>query len=108
MCARFFIYRAVLGRVTHLVIEGKRTRHIPDWLKDHGIRQPLAAVLSGADLKALLECTPPVAMYRMQNALEAAILEEISRITSGKRSALESFENARELRAALAGESAGA
>jgi hypothetical protein len=43
---KFFVYRAFLGRLAHLLIEGKRSGHFTDWRKDSGVLQIVANVLS--------------------------------------------------------------
>lgn len=98
---RFFIYRAFLGRLAHLVTEGKRTGHIPDWRQDSGVQQLLGHVVQEPELSELLKSTSPASISQALNVLEGLLLEEISRITSGQRSALESFENAKALRSAM-------
>lgn len=98
---RFFIYRAFLGRLAHLVVQGKRTGHIPDWTQDSGVQQLLGYVVQQVELAELLKATAPVSINRALNALEGLLLEEISQITSGERSALDSFENAKALHSAM-------
>lgn len=104
---RFFIYRAFLGRLAHLITEGKRTGHILDWRQDSGVRQLLGHIVQQPDLSELLKSTSPVSINWALNALEGLLLEEISRITSGQHSALESFENAKALRSAMSNTLAG-
>ena len=99
---RFFIYRAFLARLAYLVVEGKRTGHIPDWRQDSGVQQLLGHVIQQSKLGELLKSTPAVlSINQALNALEGLLLEEISRITSGQRSAFESFENAKALHSAM-------
>lgn len=101
---QFFIYRAFLGRLAHLVVEGKRHRHIPDWREDDGVSQLLGHVLPEQTVVSLLGSKKdPSAVNKATNMLESLILREISLITSGRRSSLESFENAKKLREALLG-----
>jgi hypothetical protein len=95
---KFFIYRAFLGRIAHLTIQGKRSGHFIDWTSDDGVRQIVSHVLSARTVQAILDGpTASVGIRRLSDELERSILEEISLILSGKRSAVESFENAREL-----------
>jgi hypothetical protein len=102
---RFFIYRAFLGRLAHLIVDGKRKGHIPDWRDDSGVGQLLGHVLQKKALEQLLQSKKdPTAINRALNSLESLILEEMSLITSGQRSSLASFENARQLRDALSSE----
>lgn len=102
---RFFIYRAFLARLAYLIVSGKNRRHIKDWREDGGVRQQLGHVLSKDALESLLSTASDVnSIHRAVNMVEALLLEEISLITSGRRSSFESFENARELRAAMSAE----
>jgi hypothetical protein len=97
---KFFIYRAFLGRLAYLVIQGKRTGHFDDWRNDKGIRQILSTVLPEKLMQGLLNgngAEGATAVRRAADELERSVLEEISLILSGKRSATDSFENAREL-----------
>jgi hypothetical protein len=100
----FFIYRAFLARLAHLIVEGKRRQHISDWRDDGGVRQLLSHVIPKDTLEALLNSKhEPIAINRAIDMLESLLLKEVSLITSGRRSSFESFENAKELQAALAG-----
>lgn len=104
---RFFVYRAFLGRLAVLIIEGKRNGHIPDWRQDNGVRQLLSAVgPPELSLEVLESGFSMTAINRAVNLLESSILEEASLIASGQRSAIESYENARQMREALSNEKA--
>jgi hypothetical protein len=95
---RFFIYRAFLGRLGFIICRGKERRHIEDWRQDDGIRQLLSDVLPADTIEGLFGKKQDVAaLNRAFGQLEALILEEISLILAGRRSAFESFENAKEL-----------
>ncbi len=95
---KFFIYRAFLGRIAQLTIQGKRSRHFIDWTSDDGVRQIVSQVLSAGTVQAILDApTASLRIRRLSDELERSMLEEISLILSGKRSAVESFENARDL-----------
>lgn len=99
---RFFIYRAFVGRLGYLISRGKERRHIADWRDDKGIRQILAGALPQNTITALLDKQKFSSIYEVFSQLEAAILQEISLILSGRRSASDSFENAKELHQAVA------
>jgi hypothetical protein len=104
---RFFVYRAFLGRLTHLILDGKRRKHIQDWRADQGVHQILGHVISDNVRKRILVQEPAVTAVNVAvNTLEELILEEISLIMSGRRSSDESFQNAQKLRDALASLSA--
>jgi hypothetical protein len=103
---RFFIYRAFLARLAYLIVSGKKRRHIQDWRSDGGVRQQLGHVLSKDTVESLLRSADdPNSINRAINMLESLLLEEMSLITSGRRSSFESFENAKDLRAAMSAES---
>ena len=99
---RFFIYRAFFGRLAFLINDGKRRDHIQNWKEDSGVRQLLSPAISSEMLSSVLETKNPTTIRIAINALEAPMLEEISLIVSGRRSAFESFKNAKDLQASLA------
>lgn len=102
---RFFLYRAFLGRLAYLLVNGRMVRAIPDWRSDHAVRQYLRHALGQEAANDLVGSkSKPMGIYNALNALEALLLSEISQIVSGHRSSAESFENARELHKALADE----
>ncbi len=95
---KFFIYRAFLGRIAHLTIQGKRSGHFIDWTSDDGVRQLISNVLPAAIIQSALDGpSASLGIRRLADRLEWSILEEMSLILSGKRSASESFENAKRL-----------
>lgn len=95
---RFFIYRAFIGRIGYLVCRGRERRHIDDWREDRGVKQILAGLIPSATSQELFGAKQDVmAMTRTVQHLESLILQEISTTLSGQRSALESFENGKEL-----------
>ena len=101
---QFFIYRAFLGRLAIVLSDGVRKGRLEDWRKDDGIRQIISNLLPSETVVSLLEKSPFIAaISRTVNALETLLLKEISLIVSGRRSSFESFENAKELRAAMDG-----
>jgi hypothetical protein len=99
---RFFIYRAFVGRLGYLISRGKENRHIADWRDDKGIRQILAGALPQSTINSLLDKQRFSSIYTVFSQLEATILEEVSLVLSGRRSASDSFENAKELHQAVA------
>lgn len=95
---KFFIYRAFLGRIAHLTIQGKRSGHFIDWTSDEGVRQIISNVLPMETVQSALNGpSASLGIRRLADRLEWSILEEVSLILSGKRSAVESFENAKQL-----------
>jgi hypothetical protein len=98
---RFFIYRAFVGRLGYLITRGKERRHIGDWREDKGIRQILSGALPESTINTLLNNQNVASIYMVFSQLEAAILEEVSLVLSGRRSASDSFENAKELHQAV-------
>jgi len=95
---KFFIYRAFLGRLAHLIIQGKREGKFGDWRSDDLIRQILSNGTKTDIPQGLAQANAgTTGVRRAVGELEHSILEETSLILSGKRSAIESFENARDL-----------
>jgi len=95
---KFFIYRAFLGRLAYLTIRGKRSGHFIDWTSDDGVRQIISNVLPAETVQSALKGpAASLGVRRLADQLEWSILEEMSLILSGKRSAAESFENAKQL-----------
>ena len=92
---RFFIYRAFVGRLGFIITRGKEKGRIEDWRTDDGVRQILAGILPSGTFDSLTKNFG--AIYPLFAQLEAIILEEISLIVSGRRSASESFESAKDL-----------
>lgn len=97
---RFFIYRAFVGRLAVLITQIKDGRSIDDWRKDPGVQQHLSSILTKEEWASLKQASPFDVHYAL-NLLEAKLLEEISYVLSGRRSSLESFENAQDLRQML-------
>jgi hypothetical protein len=98
---RFFLYRAFVGRLGYLITRGKERRHIGDWREDKGIRQILSGALPESTIKTLLNKESVASIYMVFGQLESTILEEVSLVLSGRRSASDSFENAKELHQAV-------
>jgi hypothetical protein len=96
---RFFIYRAFVGRLVFIITKGKEKGHIEDWRKDNGVRQILAGILPSGTFDSLTKNFGSI--YPLFGQLESIILEEISLIVSGRRSASESFDSAKELHEAV-------
>jgi len=95
---KFFIYRAFLGRIANLAIDGKRSGHFIDWTSDEGVRHIISNVLPLKTVQSTLNGpSASLGIRRLADQLERSILEEVSLILSGKRSAVESFENAKQL-----------
>lgn len=90
-----------MGRLGYLVTRGKERRHIADWREDNGIRQILSGALPQSTVKAVLNNQNVASIYTVFGQLEATILEEVSLVLSGRRSASDSFENAKELQQAV-------
>jgi hypothetical protein len=101
--SRISIYQSFLGRLAVLIVMGKRKGHIQNWAEDKGIRQLLSVVLPEKTVDIMLGKTGTFPALRWAIAsLESLILEETSLILSGRRSAIESFENAKDLQRSIA------
>jgi hypothetical protein len=96
---RFYVYRAFVGRLGYIVTRGKERRHIEDWRTEKGVRQILSGILPSGTLDSQMKYVGSI--YTVFGQLESVILEEISLIVSGRRSASESFESAKELHEAV-------
>ena len=92
----FYIYRAFLGRISLMLVDGQREGEIKDWRKDHGVHSLLKYVLSSEQLTAVT-VESPIAMHKAVTLLEAMLLEEVSLIISGDRASKETFEHAKRL-----------
>ncbi|MBW2634915.1 MAG: hypothetical protein JRE14_12475 [Deltaproteobacteria bacterium] len=92
----FFIYRAFLGRISLILVEGLKEGEIEDWRKDHGVHSLLKNILSDEQLKAVT-VESPIAMQNAINLLEAMLLEEFSLIISGQKASKDTFEHAKKL-----------
>lgn len=101
---QFFIYRAFLGRLAFLILQAKKKGQFKgDWREDSGVRQLLSHVLDKGYVDALVgRAGGSILVNAATGALEDLMLKEIALISSGKRSATESFENATELRKVVA------
>lgn len=101
--SQFFIYRAFLGRIGHLIARGKEEGRFSDWRDDDGVRQILSQVLPEEVMEKVLAARHDVrALHWVESELQGLMLQEISLIVSGSRSSEESFKNAKRLRESLA------
>jgi hypothetical protein len=99
---QFFIYRAFLCRITFVLSTGVKEGRLGDWRTDRGIKQILANVLPSDILENIFEKAAfVVAANQTVSSLEGLMLREISLIVSGRRSASESFENAKQMQDAI-------
>jgi hypothetical protein len=92
----FFIYRAFLGRISLILVDGLKEGEIKDWRKDHGVHSLLKNILSNEQLTAVM-VESPLAMHKAITLLEAMLLEEISFIISGEKASKDTFELAKKL-----------
>jgi hypothetical protein len=96
--SQFFIYRAFLGRLAFIIIDGKTSGHIDDWRADPGVKQLLSAVLPTESYAAIMDAKLGIALInRAVDTIESLMLKEIALTSSGKRSASESYENASQM-----------
>jgi hypothetical protein len=92
----FFIYRAFLGRISHILIDGLNKGTIEDWRKDNAVHSLLENVFHDEQMKAVTN-ESPIAMHNAITLLEAMILEEISLIMSGEKASKETFKHAKKV-----------
>ncbi len=77
----FFIYRAFLGRLTALILIGKKRGHIGDWRNDDGVRQLLGPALSDQQAGSIVASRDnPHAANLVIGRLQDLMLAEIRRI----------------------------
>ncbi len=82
----FFVYRAFLGRLAVWIVMGKRNRHIGDWREDNGIRKILGSLFETSQIGALLAPKNNLqAVDQVLDRLQKAMLDEISRVSSGQQ-----------------------
>jgi len=92
----FFVYRAFLGRISFILVDGQKKGKIKDWRKDQGVHQLLSHVLSKEQLTTVTDKSP-IATHNAITLLEAMLLEEINLIISGHKASKETFEHAKKL-----------
>jgi hypothetical protein len=93
----FYLYNAILGRMTYLLIDGKEKGDITNWMTDSLTSQYLDHIMTGEQLEQIKN-NQSNAAGRVLMFLEGYLLEEISLIVSGERSSKESFEYAQRLK----------
>jgi hypothetical protein len=93
----FYLYNAILGRMTYLLIDGKEKGNISNWMTDSLTGQYLQHIMTAEQLKQIQK-NPINAAEKVVMFLEEYLLEEISLIVSGERSSKESFEYAQKLK----------
>lgn len=100
---QFFIYRALLSRLAILVNWLKEGKEIPDWREDDGIQQHVKIMLNDNEYRFLMSASP-INVRFVFNTIESKMLEEMSCILSGRKSSVENYESASEIRKMLAQE----
>ena len=92
----FFVYRAFIGRITVLLIEGIEKSDIIDWTKDKSTISLLENILSNEEMENLNNILP-IAMHNLLAILENKIIHEINKVVSGQKASEETFENAKKI-----------
>lgn len=90
---KFFIYRAVTGRVAYLLEKGLKARRLAPWYEDAGVQQLLGYVLTKDEVRQLKK-TDVEQLRWVHNTIEAKILEGMQRLIAGEVSSQESVEQA--------------
>lgn len=94
----FHTYRALKGRVVHLIMESHRARTSKHWKDDDGIRQLLSAVLDEDEIKQVYE-TDPGGFGVAFSMIKQHFLVTTSQIISGESSATFGLELAQQIAA---------
>ena len=97
----FFVYRALMGRISLIFVKGRGQATVDYWAEDDGVRQLLSAVLSKDELEHFHKMRIGKLDF-MRGAMEAKILAEIRRIVSGQSSGEVALDQARRISEALA------
>lgn len=93
----FVMYRAVLGRMTLFIAEGKREGQIQNWREDDLILSYLEKALDEDNLDRATEQNSRATRVLI-DSLEGKVIEEMSLVISGRRSSRESYKTAQKLR----------
>lgn len=93
----YFIYRAINLRTHHLIEKLKKGEEFGYWYEDSGMSQLMGYIFSEKEIDEIKKSGPH--SFRSANEMiEIKILKEANYILSGKKSAIESFKSAEELR----------
>lgn len=83
---QLFVYGAVLGRLVFILSDGYQKGNVSGWRKDEGARQILGAVLNEKELEYIYSQNVQ-GFNIMTDLLETKILNEMSFMLSGQKSA---------------------
>lgn len=97
----YFIYRAICFRTIYLIEKLKNGQEFGYWYEDSGMKQLMSFILSEKEIEMIIK-QGPHSLYRTLDIIEVKILKEFNYILSGKKSAIETFEDSKELRELIA------
>ncbi|MCK4340570.1 MAG: hypothetical protein KAY37_02455 [Phycisphaerae bacterium] len=102
----FYFYRALIGRVSLVLIRNHEKGSYGPWHTDATVRSHLKAVLDSEELSEF----DGMALGRFQwicNTIQEKMVDHIARVLSGEESAMEGLEQAKRIRAAMAKDKSG-
>lgn len=94
--ALFFAYRALISRISYIVMQGRDKGHISTWFTDKGIRQLIATVMNNEEIEKF-DNLPISKISYMKNLVEQKMLRHISKILTGESDSELSLEQARKI-----------
>lgn len=94
--ALFFAYRALISRISYIVMEGRDKGHISTWFADKGIRQLIATVMNNEEIEKFDNIAISKISY-MRDLIEQKMLRHISKIITGESDSELSLEQARKI-----------
>ena len=94
--ALFFAYRALISRISYIVMEGRDKGHISTWFADKGIGQLIATVMNNEEIEKF-DDIPISKISYMRDLLEQKMLRHISKIITGESDSELSLEQARKI-----------
>lgn len=95
---QFYMYRAFLGRLATLLLQGQQEGAVHDWRDDKHIRDIVASLLPPEVVHQVSEEARSLVSVRLVvDTIEALILREIRIVASGQVASVESLRNAKAL-----------
>ncbi|WP_175904165.1 hypothetical protein [Burkholderia seminalis] len=82
--AFFFTFRAVMGRVSHLYVEGYKNKQLNPWYDDESIKSMLVTLLDETDL-AIIESRPIGKLNALQQIASSKFAKAIEETATGQR-----------------------
>jgi len=96
----FFGYRALMGRISYIVMEGRDKGNISKWFENQGVRELIASVSNKEEFKQFDNMQINKISY-IRTLIEGKILSHISKILSGESNSELSLKQASKIAAAI-------